>query len=49
MSWFVGVAALLGAVAPVTWKGEDALNHGGKPVILRFQLRQASLYGIEFY
>jgi len=34
---------------PVTWKGEDALNHGGKPVILRFQLRQASLYGIEFY
>jgi hypothetical protein len=34
---------------PVTWNGEDNLNHGGRPVILRFHLRQATLYGIEFY
>jgi len=34
---------------PVSWKGETALKHGGKPVILRFQLKQAKLFGIEFY
>ena len=34
---------------PVTWKGEDALNHGGNPVILRFRLRQAKLFGVEFF
>jgi len=34
---------------PVTWNGEDGLNHGGKPVILAFKLRQAKLYGVEFY
>jgi hypothetical protein len=34
---------------PVTWRGEDDLKHQGDPVILRFQLRQAKLYGIEFY
>jgi len=33
----------------VTWKGEDTLQHGGKPIILRFQLRQAKLFGVEFY
>ncbi|MFA6243932.1 MAG: hypothetical protein WC655_23515 [Candidatus Hydrogenedentales bacterium] len=34
---------------PVTWKGEDTLKHEGTAVILRFQLRQAKLFGIEFY
>jgi len=34
---------------PVTWKGEDFLNHEGTAVSLRFQMRQAKLYGVEFY
>ena len=34
---------------PVTWHGEEDLKHEDKPVIFRFQLRQASLYAIEFY
>ena len=38
-----------GLEIPVTWQGEGNLNHEGKPIILRFQLRQAKLFGIEFY
>jgi hypothetical protein len=38
-----------GLAMPVTWKGEANMKHGGKPVILRFQMRQAKLYGVEFY
>ncbi|GMV99433.1 MAG: hypothetical protein AMXMBFR84_05720 [Candidatus Hydrogenedentota bacterium] len=38
-----------GLELPVTWNGEDDLKHENQPVILRFQLRQASLYGVEFY
>jgi hypothetical protein len=38
-----------GLAMPVTWHGEDNLNHGGVPVVLRFQLRQAKLFGIEFF
>ena len=34
---------------PVTWNGEEDLKHGGRPVILRFQLRQAKLFGVQFY
>jgi len=34
---------------PVRWNGEDSLACKGKPVRLRFQMRQAELYGIEFY
>ncbi len=34
---------------PVTWKGEDSLNHEGEGVILRFRMKQARLFGIEFY
>lgn len=34
---------------PVTWGSEDTLNHGGEPVILRFEMRQARLFGVEFY
>jgi len=34
---------------PVTWKGESDLRHGGAPIVLRFQLRQAKLFGIEFW
>ena len=38
-----------GLAMPVTWRGEDSLKHEGAPVILRFQLRQAKLFGVEFY
>lgn len=38
-----------GLAMPVTWRGEDSLKHAGQPVILRFQLRQAKLFGVEFY
>ncbi len=38
-----------GLAMKVTWNGEDSLKHGGKPVILRFRLRQARLFGVEFY
>jgi hypothetical protein len=38
-----------GLAMPVTWQGDGALNHVGKAVILRFHLRQARLFGIEFY
>lgn len=38
-----------GLVIPVTWQGEDTLKHESTVVILRFQLRQAKLFGIEFY
>jgi hypothetical protein len=38
-----------GLAMPVTWRGESSLEHEGAPVILRFQLRQARLFGIEFY
>jgi len=34
---------------PVTWKGDAVIPHQGKPIILRFQLKQAKLFGIEFY
>ena len=32
----------------VAWKGKSTLNHDGKPVILRFRLRQAKLFAVEF-
>ncbi len=38
-----------GLAMPVTWRRESELKHEGAPVILRFQLRQAKLFGIEFY
>lgn len=38
-----------GLALPVTWNGESTLNHEGAPVILRFRLRQAKLFGVEFY
>ena len=34
---------------PVTWKGEADMKHNSAPVILRFQLREARLFGVEFY
>lgn len=37
-----------GLALPVSWRGEPALNHEGTAVILRFRLRQAKLFGIEF-
>lgn len=38
-----------GLQMPVSWNGEDKLNHNGAPVILSFKLRQAKLFGIEFF
>ena len=38
-----------GLTLPVTWKGDSALNHNNEPIIIAFKLRQAKLYGIEFY
>ncbi|NJD04328.1 MAG: hypothetical protein FIA99_17425 [Ruminiclostridium sp.] len=37
-----------GISIPVTWKGEDSINHGNEPIIIKFQLKQAKLFGIEF-
>jgi hypothetical protein len=34
--------------ARVTWKGEGALGHGGKPMLLRVQMKQAKLFGFDF-
>ncbi|MHC4445152.1 MAG: hypothetical protein ACYTF1_15215 [Planctomycetota bacterium] len=34
---------------PVTWNSQANLNHTQSPIILRFQLKQAKLFGIEFY
>ena len=33
---------------PVTWQGEAEIPHEGTGIILRFQLRQAKVFGIEF-
>lgn len=33
---------------PVTWKGEDKVDHHGDPVILRFQLKKARIFGAHF-
>jgi hypothetical protein len=34
---------------PVTWKGDAIIPHHGKPIILRFKLKQCKIFGIEFY
>jgi hypothetical protein len=34
---------------PVTWKGDAIIPHHGKPIILRFELKQCKIFGIEFY
>jgi hypothetical protein len=34
---------------PVCWKGDASLGHDGKPVSLRFRMKHAKLYGVEFY
>ena len=38
-----------GLALPVTWGGETDLRHEGAPIMLRFRLRQARLFGVEFY
>jgi hypothetical protein len=38
-----------GLALPVTWKGEANLNHEGAGILLRFKLKQAKLFGIEFF
>ena len=38
-----------GLAMPVTWGGQADLNCGGAPVMLRFHLRFARLFGIEFF
>jgi hypothetical protein len=33
----------------VTWKGEDYLGYEqGKPIVLRFRMKQAKLFGLDF-
>ena len=34
---------------PVSWNGDDTLNHNGAPLIFSFKLRRAKLFGIEFF
>jgi hypothetical protein len=34
---------------PVTWQGEAEVGRPGQPVSLRFQMRQAKLFGVAFY
>ena len=34
---------------PVTWKGDPNLNHDNTPIILKFRLRHAKLFGVEFF
>lgn len=38
-----------GLALPITWNGEENLNHEGAGIILRFELKQVKLYGVEFY
>ncbi len=38
-----------GLEIPVKWKGDPNIPHQGEPIILRFKLKQAKLFGIEFY
>ena len=35
--------------APVQWQGQDLLGHEGRAISLRFRLKQAKLFGVEFY
>jgi len=37
-----------GPAIPVTWQGDDIVNHDGKPITLRFQLEHAKLFAVEF-
>jgi hypothetical protein len=37
-----------GFALPVAWKGDAAMKHEGRPVILRFRLKQAKLFAVEF-
>ena len=37
-----------GLSMPVTWRGDPSLGHEGAPIILRFRLRQAKLFGVTF-
>ncbi|HRZ38740.1 MAG TPA: hypothetical protein P5534_20540, partial [Candidatus Paceibacterota bacterium] len=34
--------------ARVSWRGEEAIGHKGRPISLRVSLRQARLFGFEF-
>jgi hypothetical protein len=38
-----------GLALPVTWRGQESLRCEGRPVVLRFRLKQAKLFGVEFY
>jgi len=38
-----------GLEMPVTWKNDPVIPCHNKPIILRFRLKQAKIYGIEFY
>jgi hypothetical protein len=34
---------------PLRWNGQDNIGHNGEPIRLKFQMRQAKLFGVEFY
>ena len=34
--------------ARATWKGQEAIGHQGKPIMLRVQMKQAKLFSFEF-
>ena len=38
-----------GLALPVTWRGDSSLHHEGAPIVFQFRLRQAKLFGLEFY
>jgi len=38
-----------GLEIPVKWNGDPIIPHQGKPIIFCFKMKQAKLFGIEFY
>jgi hypothetical protein len=35
--------------ASVTWDGKASIGHQGKAIVIRFRMKQAKLFGVEFY
>lgn len=42
------IIALDNIAIPVTWKGDADMGEQKDPILIRFQLRQAKLFGVEF-
>ena len=34
--------------AHATWKGQESIGRKGKPMLLRVQMKQAKLFGVDF-